>query len=253
MLSQIRTLCFGCLMFVALCNLALAIPGWPEEVRAIRYLSTGDSTLQSAAFYAPITNKASPLLVGLHSWSANYQQTIGAAYAAWCIENHWVLIYPDFRGVNNKPEATGSELVIADILSVVDYAKQNANVDTNRIYLVGFSGGGMAALSMAGRSPDIWAGVSAWAPLIDLNSWYFETKARGLKYTDEIVRSTGGVPGTSEAVDLQYERRSPITYLRQISASVDINAGIGDAIVLISHSLIAFNRMASPADRLSEV
>ena len=213
MLSQIRTLCFGCLMFVALCNLALAIPGWPEEVRAIRYLSTGDSTLQSAAFYAPITNKASPLLVGLHSWSANYQQTIGAAYAAWCIENHWVLIHPDFRGVNNKLEATGSELVIADILSVVDYAKQNANVDTNRIYLVGFSGGGMAALSMAGRSPDIWAGVSVWAPLIDLNAWYFETKARGLKYTDEIVRSTGEVPGTSEAVDLQYERRSPITYL----------------------------------------
>lgn len=245
---------FFCLIILS-SNYACAVSGWPIEVQSVKYLSSGDSTLQPALFYAPDTNTTSPLLVGLHTWSGDYLQTSGASYASWCIRNEWIFIYPNFRGPNNKPEATGSELVVADIVSAVDYAKANANVDMSRIYLVGASGGGHAALLMAGRSPHIWAGVSSWVPISDLEAWYFESKSRGAKYANDIVQSTGGVPGASAGVDLQYKSRSPITHLGNATAPLDINAGINDGhtgSVPISHSLNAFNLVASPADRLSE-
>ena len=45
-------------------------------------------------------------------------------------------------------------------------------MDDKRIYLVGISGGGQMALIMAGRAPNVWAGVSAWVPIADLAEWH---------------------------------------------------------------------------------
>jgi acetyl esterase/lipase len=233
-------------------------PAWPRQVKEIRYLSSADSTLQPALFHAPqTTEKAVPLLVGLHTWSGSYTQKMSVPYAEWCVKNGWIFIHPDFRGPNKKPEATGSELVVKDILSAVDYAKNNANVDSNRIYLVGVSGGGYTALLMAARAPDIWAGVSAWVPISDLKAWYYECRAVECDHADDIVKSCGGVPGVNQAVDFQYKKRSPITYLNEkVDIPLDINAGITDGHhsggVPVSHSLIAFNLVAAGEDRISE-
>jgi hypothetical protein len=232
-------------------------PVWPQEVRQIRYVSSADSTLQPALFYVPkLTKKAVPLLVALHTWSGNYTQKMSIPYAEWCIEKGWVFIHPNFRGPNRKPEATGSELVVADIISAVDYAKDNAGVDPNRIYLAGVSGGGYTALLMAGRAPHIWAGVSAWAPIIDLRAWYFECRKAGRRYADDIVKSCGGTPGASAVVDLEYKKRAPITYLHKVvNLPLDLNAGIKDGhtgSVPVNHSLRAFNLVASEKDRISE-
>jgi dipeptidyl aminopeptidase/acylaminoacyl peptidase len=210
----------------------------------VQYLSSGDSTLHPALFYAPDVSKTCPVLVALHTWSSDYLQTSSVPYLLWCIEKDWAFIHPNFREANNKPEATGSELVVADIVSAADYAISNANADLGRIYLVGVSGGGHATLLMAGRVPDIWAGVSAWVPITDLAAWYFESKDRGASYANHIVMSTGGIPGASAEVDFQYKARSPITHLANATAPLDINAGINDGhtgSVPISHSLNAFN------------
>ena len=88
------------------------------------------------------------------------------------------LSIPNFRGRNRRPEATGSELAVEDIVSAVDYGKRTTRIDENRIYLVGTSGGGYSCLLMAGRHPRLWAGVSAWVPIYDLEAWYYETKER---------------------------------------------------------------------------
>ena len=64
----------------------------------------------------------------------------------------------------------------------VDFAKKKTRIDKKRILLVGTSGGGYMSLLMAGRAPNLWAGVSAWVPISDLAAWHSETKKKGLKY-----------------------------------------------------------------------
>ena len=243
-----------------LCLLALpagaAPKGWPEVVREVRYQSKADNTKQPALFYMPPTDgKARPLLVGLHSWSGDYRQTMSMPYAKWCIEKKWNFIHPNFRGPNRRPEATGSELVVEDILSAIEYAKKNAAVDENRIYLVGGSGGGYASLLMAGRAPKIWAGVSAWVPISDLAKWHTETSARKMKYARDIELSIGGKPVAGSKALAEARKRSASTYLSGAKGvNLDINAGITDGhngSVPISHSLEAFNILAAKKDRIS--
>jgi CubicO group peptidase (beta-lactamase class C family) len=231
---------------------------WPPEVSEIRYLSEADGSFQPAMFYAPKSDEPVPLLVGLHTWSSDYHQTsatFGGPYAAWCIERGWAFIGPNFRGPNKRPEAGGSELVVGDIASAVEYMRATVAIDAERVYAVGVSGGGHAGLLMAGRRPDLWAGVSAWVGINDLAAWHGETKAAGLDYWKDVEASCGGPPGTSPEIDNEYLRRSPRAWLLHAAAvPLDINAGIHDGhtgSVPIRHSLDAFNLLARPRHRFA--
>ena len=231
--------------------MASAITAHAQGTKEIRYVSSADKSAQPAMFHTPSTTKEVPLVVALHTWSGNYKQKYHKAIETWCVKNGWAYIHPDFRGPNNRPEATGSKLVVADIVSAVAYAKKTTKIDSAAIYLVGTSGGGYTALVMAGHHPEIWAGVSAWVPISDLKAWH----AQG-EYVGDLVKSCGGAPGASAKVDKEYAERSPITYLRKAKGlTLHINAGIHDGhkgSVPISHSLLAFNEMAATKDRISE-
>ena len=243
------------LLLVSVANLQAVLPGWPEGIQEIKYCSAADDTDQPALHFAPSTKKARPLLVGLHSWSSDYRQA-NTSYGQWAVNHDWHFIHPNFRGRNRTPSSMGSELAVQDILSAVSWARQQGNVDPNRIYVIGASGGGYASLLMAGRAPELWAGVSAWVPISDLVKWHAETAARKLRYAGEIEAALGGhkpVPGTPAHADAL--KRSAITYMaRAHGVNLDINAGITDGhkgSVPISHSFEAFNALAEPKDRLS--
>lgn len=230
-------------------------PSAPASLSEVRYRTSADKTLQPAFFYAPRVNRPVPLLVALHSWSADYRQKLHQPCAQYCIDHQWAYIHPHFRGPNNRPEATGSELVVKDILIAVDYARSRARIDPRRIYLVGTSGGGYTALLLAGRAPKVWAGVSAWVPITDLKAWHSECKKSKRKYWKDIELSCGGPPGHSTKVDQQYRQRSPLTHLHHARGmALDINAGIRDGhtgSVPVSHSLLAFNRVAAKKDQFN--
>lgn len=233
-----------------------AVEGWPDAVEEIRYISSADNTEQPALLYNPGTAKAVPLLVALHTWNGDYLQK-EPQYAYWCIKNGWGMIHPHFRGGNNNPEACCSELVVQDIVSAVHYAEKLFNVDESRIYLVGVSGGGHASLLMAGRHPEIWAAVSAWCPIYDLKAWHEETARRGHCYYSRMIEQCcGGVSGDSVAVDNEYSRRSPSSWLKNaVGLSLDINTGIADGhagSVSVSQALNAYNALAEDGFGISE-
>ena len=229
---------------------------WPPQVKEIGIVSSADGAKQPALFYTPDSTDPKPLLVALHTWSDNYLQKDSVPYADWCIEKEWAFIHPNFRGPNKTPQATGSDLVVRDILDAVAFATMNANVDPSRIYLVGVSGGGYTALLMAGRAPDLWAGVSSWVPLTDLQQWYLDCKKSGRKYAGDIVASLGGIPTEDPNIEREAAKRSPLTFLPSAgSVPIDLNAGIHDGhtgSIPIHHSLRAFNLLAKEEDRLSE-
>lgn len=220
--------------------------------------SSADQSLQPSLWYAPIIDEPRPLLVALHTWSGNYLQGGGEVrYAQWCQAQDWAFIHPNFRGPNSTPEGCGSDLMVADILDAVSYARNHAFIDEDRIYLIGVSGGGHGSLLLAARAPEIWAGVSAWCGISDLAAWHHDCSEAGReKYVRHMEGACGGPPGTI-ANDPQYRYRSSVTWLDQARGKVhlDINHGIHDGVtgsVPFPHSLRAFNQVAKPDDRVAE-
>lgn len=234
-----------------------ATSGWPAGVERIDYPSLADNSAQPSLFYNPKQNKPVPLLVALHTWNGDWQQAGGETfYARWCIDHGWAMLHPHFRGPNSTPQACGSEWAVQDILSAVDHACKLTEIDSQRIYLAGVSGGGHMALLMAGRAPEVWAGVSTWCAITDLADWHRQTKTSGLGYWQSLEKVCGGAPGRSLTVDREYGCRSPLMWLKNAGRPpLDINAGLADGhngSVPVIHSLRAFNAVAADVDRIPE-
>jgi pimeloyl-ACP methyl ester carboxylesterase len=218
---------------------------------AVDVTSTKDGTPQKVVYYQPdaaarnLPGPAVPLLVFLHSWSGSIEQ--GPILVGLAKQRGWVFAAPDFRGINNHPEACASDLASQDIVDAVEYAKSHARIDPDRIYLVGGSGGGHMSLVMAERTPQLWAGVSAWVPISDLTAWHAESTTRKNNYAKMMEQCCGGKPGP--ATEAEYRHRSPLFHLAAAKGlPLDINTGIHDGhtgSVPVSQSLHAFNVVAA--------
>ncbi|WKZ32974.1 MAG: acyltransferase family protein [Thermodesulfobacteriota bacterium] len=224
------------------------------QVSMVSIESSHDWTSQPALFYDSGSPRKKPLLIVLHSWSEDYLQSFGIPYGLWAVKNDWVFIQPDFRGAFTNPLSTASEPAVKDILDALAYAERSARIDESRIYLAGFSGGGMAALLMAGRFPEKWAGVVAWGAVYDLVDWYAHTRNATHDYSSQIASSCGGPPLSGTAHEAECRRRSPSTYLENARGKVPVYIAVGseDKFVPPAHSLRAFNDLADEEDRFSE-
>lgn len=210
-----------------------------------------DGETQQLLYWAPdeATQQPTPLLVFLHSWSGDYKQD-NSKWLAECVRRKWIWLHPDFRGVNNSLKACGSRFARQDILDAVKFAREEWNVDRERIYLAGVSGGGHMSLLMAGHHPDQFSAVSSWVGPTDLAEWHrFHTHdGQPQRYAQMIEASLGGPPGVSEEIDSDYRDRSPVFHLHQTGdLPISIMAGVEDGhtgSVPIRHSLRAFNVIA---------
>lgn len=234
------------------------VPGYPGSIREIRY-TCPDGTQQPALYWAPprVEGKEVPLLVALHTWSGNYLQAGGEVkYAEWCLQNGWVFIHPNFRGPNRTPEAMGSDLMIGDIRAAVAWAKAETSIDESRVYAIGVSGGGHATQLLAGRTPEIWAGISSWCGISDIAAWHRETIAAGRdNYARQIEAALGGSPEASLKHRADARHRSPLTWLANAAGvPLDISHGIEDGrsgSVPFTHSLLAWNAVVPESERLT--
>jgi len=231
---------------------------WQESVPDIEDLtitSTADDTDQPALWLAPDGDGDQPLLVILHSSSAEYLQHAGIPYAMFADENGWAVIAPQFRGINDDPESTGSDLAVQDAVDAIDFATSQEGVDPNRVYAVGYSGGGTMSLLLAGRHPDKVTAVAAWGPPYDLIDFYQQSLAAGRGYAPNIRAACGGDPTESGEAEEECLHRSPLTHLdtaREEQVPVFIAQGIHDSILSPRHGAGAFNQLADPDDRLSD-
>ncbi|MCA9130472.1 MAG: prolyl oligopeptidase family serine peptidase [Planctomycetales bacterium] len=190
-----------------------------------------------------------PMVVSLHSWSADLEQEHPELEHLVASKN-WYCLQPNFRGVNDDPLACGSAAAQQDIIDAVDWAIQHYPVDSDRVFLTGNSGGGHMTLMMAAKYPQRWAAASAWVGISDMAAWY---KKHQLGRYGEMMRlCCGGAPGDSTAVDEQYRLRSPLYFLANArDVALDIAAGIHDGhagSVPVSHSINAFNKIAQAND-----
>jgi hypothetical protein len=223
-------------------------PKWSDEFKIVEIKSPIDETLQSAYFYKTKSPDPQPLVVSLHTWSNDYTQY--DSINEFSLDKDYNYIHPNFRGVNNTKDACCSELVISDFDASIDFALENANVDTTRIYVIGMSGGGYATLAMFMKSKHKIKKFSSWVPLVDLIQWYDETKILKLKYALEILACTQSKDDVlNEEIAKQ---KSPIFWKTPVDklnySTLEIATGIydgmiGNGVIPITHSINFYNKL----------
>lgn len=233
---------------------------WQQRVPAIddvRLLSAADGTEQPALWLPAGDRRPAPLLVVLHSWSSGYLQHSNIPLGMWAERNGWAMIAPNFRGANTGPQTTGSDLAVQDVIDAIDFAVGQGGVDPERVVAIGYSGGGMMSLLVAGRHPDRFAAAVSWVPVYDLVDWYDYVEAGNpsASYDEEIATSCGGAPTEVPAARQDCQHRSPSAHLPaagRANLPVYVGHGVDDTTVPPDYGLRAFNDLAEPTDRLDE-
>jgi dipeptidyl aminopeptidase/acylaminoacyl peptidase len=214
-------------------------------MQEIHIPSTFDGSLQPVLFDGAQGTAPRPLLVGLHTWSAerhNQEEVLLPLSRA----RNWNLLLPEFRGPNlvsnaDGENACGSMAAQQDILDAIAHVQKN-NLCAPEVFLYGGSGGGHMALLMAARAPQLWTAISSWCPITDLFQW----RGQNENYRPHIEHCCGGTPDDSEVIAQSYRARSPIFHTEHIAQStLFIHHGKWDASVPFSHSLKLYERLAS--------
>jgi pimeloyl-ACP methyl ester carboxylesterase len=233
------------------------LAAWRKRVPAVRSItvaSSVDGKKQRVLWYDSGSSRPKPLLVVLHSWSADYAQNLDIPFAEFAIANDWAFLHPDFRGPNRRPEATESPQAVQDVIDAVAMARHRGAIDGARVYLVGYSGGAMKALVLAGKYPERWAGVAAWGAVFDIPDWYRHNRGKEEHYTRTIAASCGGPPDPGSAAERDCRQRSPSAQLSAAAGKVPvlIAHGLGDKTVPPRHAIDAYNALAAPGDRFTD-
>lgn len=220
---------------------------WNKAFQLVEIPSTVDGKIQKAYFYASKSKLKKPLIISLHTWSGTYTQK--DPLTSEILARDWNYIHPDFRGVNNKPEAVGSRQVISDIEDAIQFALKNSNADPQEVHIVGVSGGGFATLVAYMNITYPIKSFSAWAPISDLEAWYWESVGRKQKYAADVLKAviTDTVFNIAEA-----RLRSPLFQkfpkeLRK-NSKLFIYEGIHDGYdgsVPVTHSINMYNRLVT--------
>lgn len=227
---------------------------WGNEFALVQIPSSADGVLQKAWVYKSTQAVPQPLIISLHTWSGDYSQEDPLAKEI--LLRDWNYIHPDFRGANNRPEACGSPLVLSDISDAIQFAIKNSNVDTTNVHIIGVSGGGYLTLLCYMLLDYPVKSFNAWAPISDLENWYWESKGRKAKYTTDIeqVAAKNGIMNWEEL-----KRRSPINYAvpveKRRNSFLNIYEGVHDGFtgsVPISHSFTFYNKIAAALQPLNK-
>ncbi|WP_414901210.1 alpha/beta hydrolase family protein [Rhizobium cremeum] len=203
----------------------------------------GDAAGEPYRWITTGPGKPTKILLYLHSWSGDKDQA--ALFPDLLSIRNAVIIAPDFGGPNNTPGALGSPDSTDRIMRVIREIRYKTGL--TRVYLIGASGGGMAALLLLGRYPDVVYRASIWVPIYDLAALYGETSNNDLKA--DMVAVLGSAP--TDPDDMRYLARSPRSALPDYNGSASkiiINVGALDTEVPKHHGYDARAAMlaASP-------
>jgi lysophospholipase L1-like esterase/pimeloyl-ACP methyl ester carboxylesterase len=220
---------------------------WPLGFEQTEIKSSVDGSMQKAIIYKSQQAAPQPLIISLHSWSGDYNQEDPLAKEI--LLRDWNYIHPDFRGPNNKPEACGSDLVIADLEDAIQFALKNGAVDTANVHIIGVSGGGYATMLAYMKINYPVKSFNAWASISDLSSWYWESKGRNAKYATDLEQVVmKGNQMNWEELDSRSPIKLPVPADKRKNAFLNIYAGVHDGYtgsVPISHSILFYNKIAA--------
>ncbi len=180
------------------------------------YLSSVDGVSMNSKLYVPTSyNPAGPgagLVVHLHGGGG--VGNINPTHQSELDARGWIGIAPDGRAWGLASQGctwnTSAAYVDSfdpdvgpgeqDIFDAIQFAIDNYNIDSDRIYLTGFSMGGRGTYIIGLKNPDYFAAIGPTGPAIDMYE-IFERRPEPAACKEGM---TGGQPGDSLLVDTIY-------------------------------------------------
>ncbi|MFC2136593.1 carbohydrate-binding protein [Bacteroidota bacterium] len=143
-------------LFSTLCLILLLM----DSQAQIESIQVGTSTRDMLVYAPPIIEENRPLLISMHGMNQDiaYQQN-QTKWEDVADENNFVVVYP--AGINNSWDLYGTS-DIDFILAIIDEMSSRYSIDRDRVYLSGFSMGGMMTYYAANHISDK---IAAFAPV----------------------------------------------------------------------------------------
>jgi dipeptidyl aminopeptidase/acylaminoacyl peptidase len=172
-----------------------------------------------------------PLVVLVHGGPTSQALADWSVRAQAFVQRGWTVLQPDYRGSSGYGRPYAQALAghwgdrdVADVAAGIRHADKEGWADAARVAIVGGSAGGMTALLVAARHPDLVHAVVALYPVSDLIDLAATTHRFESGYT---LRLVGPLP---EAADT-YRDRSPVSCASEIRAPVLLLHGSADTSV----------------------
>lgn len=188
------------------------------EPRAVSWRS-GTANVHGL-LYRPPGVPSPPLLVHVHGGPTGQALADWNARVQWFVARGWAVLQPNFRGSTGHGRAYAQALAgrwgerdVADVAAGIRHAAKEGWCDAGRVAVMGGSAGGMTALLVAARHPDLVHAVVALYPVTDLLDLAATTHRFESGYH---LRLVGPLP---EARD-RYVERSPLSHAGQVRAPV---------------------------------
>ena len=195
--------------------------------------STQQAFVQLPVGYDPLV--ATPMLVVLHGWNGSSYEGVDV-YATAANERGWILLAPDMRGLHQPSLA-----VQHDVIDATAYVQSHYNVDPDRVYITGFSMGGMMAAVTAAKYPDRFAALFEEKGPTNLAAWYNESLVTNPGRSEVLKREIGHEPSSAP---FEYQRRSAESLAQNLRhMPISIAHGTEDESVPYSHAQIFYDAL----------
>ena len=148
----------------------------PVGVRGLTehaYISSIDDSAQPYYVYVPNQHdgiRHLPVIVYLHGYSPDLDKLnwdmIPQSLLDYCDKHGYYLVAP-FARSNTDFQSVGE----VDVIHVFQLLALQYPIDADRVFLFGYSMGGMGAFTVGGHYPDVWAGIIALSSRADYYLW----------------------------------------------------------------------------------
>jgi dipeptidyl aminopeptidase/acylaminoacyl peptidase len=194
--------------------------------------------------------KGHPALVWVHPDIRGHVYEYYIPYVREAVSKGYVVIAPEYRGSigygkehYDAIDYGGTE--VDDVLTAVDYLKTIAEVDPDRIGIIGWSHGGMITLLAATREPRTFKAAAALVPVTNLFQRLAWNGVEQRKQQIDPQNRTGGLPFQKKDV---YKERSPVYQIDklEIPLLVHITRNDGDVVIEEAMQLVDALRARKP-------
>ena len=209
----------------------------------IQFPGEGGALVDAELLEPPDMSSPRPLLLLFHGWNGVPIDPLLTDYTSAAVSRNWIVVSPMQRGLNALGPA-GAPLASLrsqhDAMALIDYMRSHYDIDPDRIYVGGFSMGGMMAATLAAKYPDVFAAVVTHKAITDLSAWFYESSSYR---QSRIITETGGTPAQ---VPFEYQRRSPLSFASNLeNLPIAIIHGDVDTTVPPHHAQDFYNAIAA--------